>query len=124
MTAKSMYRRGAFEPVERTTGRGTAMGLNCRKDEKNNTSSHQNAPCEEQTRHVLVGTINFHLMLVAIQNLVELVRSRRRLGGVATHLSKATSLSTADERDGSWLEQKVDVGSLLHSGRLVNVIFE
>ena len=38
---------------------------------------------KEQTRHVLVGTINFHLMLVAIRNLVELVRSRRRHGGVS-----------------------------------------
>ena len=28
---------------ERTTGRGTAVGFNCRKDKKNTTSFHQNA---------------------------------------------------------------------------------
>ena len=38
---------------------------------------------KEQTRHVLVGTINFHPILVATRNLVELVRSRGRLGRVS-----------------------------------------
>ena len=43
VTAQSLYGRRVFEPVERPTGRGTAIGLNCRKDEKNTTSFHQNA---------------------------------------------------------------------------------
>ena len=38
--AQLLYGRGAFEPVERTTGRGTAICLNCRTDEKNTTSFH------------------------------------------------------------------------------------
>ena len=70
----SLYGRRACEAVERTTGRGTAMGLNWleRREKHHFFPSKRN---KEQTRHVLVGTIYFPLMLVAIRNLVELLSS-------------------------------------------------
>ena len=62
---------------------------------------------QKQTRHVLVGTINFHLMLVAIRNMVELVRSRRRLGGVSyTPVEGPISFHGRREREGSWWSKK------------------
>ena len=98
------------------------MGLNCQKDAKNTTSFHQKRN-KEQTRHVLVGTINFHLMLVATQNLVELVRSRRCLGGVSG-MPVEGPISFNGGREGRFLvEQKVDVCFLLCSVRLVHVTF-
>ena len=79
-TAQSLYGRRAFEPVERPTGRGNGNGLELskRREKHHFFPSKRN---KEQTRHVLFGTIKFHLMLVAIRKLVELVHSRRRLGG-------------------------------------------
>ena len=98
------------------------MGLNCRKDEK----KHHFFPSKrnkEQIRHVLVGTIHFHLMLVATRNLVELVRSRRRLGRVSdTPVEGPISFNGGQERR-FLVEQKVDVCFLLCSGRLVHVNF-
>ena len=78
------------------SGNGNGIELSERREKHHFFPSKRN---KEQTRHVLVGTINFHLMLVAIRNLVELVRSRRRLGGVSP--SKARSLSMADKRERS-----------------------
>ena len=95
------------------------MGLNCRKGEKTPLLSKRN---KELTRHVLVGTINFHLicMLVATRNLVELVRSRRRLGGVSdTPVEGPISFNGGQERR-FLVEQKVEVCVLLCSGRLVH----
>ena len=57
------------------------MAWTGRKDEKNTTSFHQNATRADTTRSRWNNI--FPLMLVAIRNLVELVRSRRRLGGVS-----------------------------------------
>ena len=117
-----LYGRGAFEPVEERPVGELAMGLNCRKDEKN----HHFFPSKRnkaQTRHVLVGTIDFHLMLMATRNLVELVRSRRRLGGVGnTPVEGPIPFNGGRERR-FLVEQKVDVCFLLRSGRLVHVIF-
>ena len=42
-TAQSFVWTRSVWTCRRTTGRGTAKGLNCRKDEKNTTSFHQNA---------------------------------------------------------------------------------
>ena len=112
-----MYGRRAFEPVERTTGRGTAMGLNWseRREKHHFFPSKRN---KEQTRHVLVGTIFFPLMLVAIRNVVELVRSRRRLGGVSnTPVEGPISFNGGRERR-FLVEQKVNVCFLLRSDRL------
>ena len=65
-----------------------------------------------------------HLMLVATRNLVELDRSRRRLGGVATLTPVEGPISFNGGRERrSLVEQKVDVCFLLRSGRLVLVIF-
>ena len=78
---------------------------------------------KEQRRHVLVGTIYFPLMLVAIRNLVELVRSRRRLGGVSyTPVEGPISFNGGQERR-FLVEQKVDVCFLLGSDSLVQVSF-
>ena len=62
-------------------------------------------------------------MLVEKRNLVELVRSRRRLGGVSdTPVEDPISFNSGRER--RFLgEQKVDVCFLLRSGRLVRMIF-
>ena len=79
-------------------GRGTAIGLNCQKEKTPLLSIKRN---KEQTRHVIVGTINFLLTLVATRNLVELVRSRRGLGRVSDTPLEGPSLSMADEREGS-----------------------
>ena len=62
------------------SGNGNGLELSERREKHHFFPSKRN---KEQIRHVLVGTINFHLMLVATRNLVELVRSRRRLGGVS-----------------------------------------
>ena len=62
------------------SGNGKGLELSERREKHHFIPSKRN---KEQIRHVLVGTINFHLMLVATRNLVELVRSRRRLGGVS-----------------------------------------
>ena len=76
-----LYERGAFEPVENDLS-GNVNGLELSE----RPEKHQFFPSErnkKQTRHVLIGTINFHLMLLATRNLVELVRSCPRLGGVS-----------------------------------------
>ena len=92
------------------------MGLNRRKDEKNTTSFHQNATKSRRDTY-------FHLMLVATRNLVELVRSRRRLGGVSdTPVEGPISFNGGRERR-FLVEQKVEVCLLLCSGRLVHVNF-
>ena len=62
------------------SGNSNGLELSERREKRHFFPSKRN---KEQTRHVLAGTINFHLMLVATRNLVELVRSRRRLGGVS-----------------------------------------
>ena len=62
------------------SGNGNGLELSERGEKHHFFPSKRN---KEQRRHVLVGTINFHLVLVATRNLVELVRSRRRLGGVS-----------------------------------------
>ena len=62
------------------SGNGNGLNWSERREKHHFFPSKRN---KEQTRHVLVGTIYFPLMLVAIRNLVELVRSRRRLGGVS-----------------------------------------
>ena len=62
-------------------------------------------------------------MLVATRNLVELVRSCRRLGGVSdTPVEGAISFNGGRERR-FLVEQKVVVCFLLCSGRLVHVNF-
>ena len=62
-------------------------------------------------------------MLVAIRNLVELVRSRRRLGGVSyTSVEGPISFNGGRERR-FLVEQKVDVFFLLRSDSLVHVSF-
>ena len=61
------------------SGSGNGLELSERREKHNFFPSKRN---KEQTRHVLVRTINFDLMLVATRNLVELVRSRGRLSGV------------------------------------------
>ena len=122
MRRPSLSGRRALEPVERTTGRGTAMGLNWseRREKHHFFPSKRN---KEQTRHVLVGTIYFPLMLVAIRNLVELVRSHRRLGGVSyTPVEGPISFNGGRERR-FLVEQKVNVCFLLRSDSLVQVSF-
>ena len=61
------------------SGNGNGLELSERREKHHFFPSKRN---KEQARHVLVGTINFHFMLVATRNLVELVRSRHRLRGV------------------------------------------
>ena len=98
------------------------MGLNWseRREKHHFFLSKRN---KEQRRHVLVGTIYFPLMLVAIRNLVELVRSRRRLGGVSyTPVEGPISFNGGRERR-FLVEQKVDVCFLLRSDSLVQVSF-
>ena len=79
---------------------------------------------KEQTWHVLVGRRNFHLMLVATRNLVELVHSRHRLGGIGDTPAVQGNISFNAGWERRFLvEQKVNVCFLLSSGRLVHVIF-
>ena len=85
------------------SGNGNGLELSERREKHHFFPSKRN---KEQIRHVLVGTINFHLMLVVTRNLVELVRSRRRLGGVSDTPVEGPSLSMADEREGSWWNKK------------------
>ena len=102
------------------SGNGNGLELSERREKHHFFPSKRN---KEQTRHVLVGTINFHLMLVAIRNLVELVRSRRRLGGVSyTPVEGPISFNGGRERR-FLVEQKVDVCFLLSSDSLVHVSF-
>ena len=102
------------------SGNGNGLELSERQEKHHFFPSKRN---KEQTRHVLVGTINFHLMLVATRNLVELVRSRRRLCGVGdTPVEGPISFNGGRERR-FFVEQKVDVCFLLCSDRLVHVIF-
>ena len=62
-------------------------------------------------------------MLVATRDLVELVRSRRRLCGLGdTPVEGSSSFSGGQERK-FLLEQKMDVCFVLCSGGLVHVIF-
>ena len=62
-------------------------------------------------------------MLVAIRNLLELVRSRRRLGGVSyTPVEGPISFNGGRERR-FLVEQKVNVCFLLRSDSLVQVSF-
>ena len=84
---------------------------------------HPSKPNKEQTRYFLSGTINFHLMLVATPNLVELVRSCRRLGGVSdTPVEGPISFNGRRERR-FLVEQNVDVCFQLCRYRLVHVNF-
>ena len=85
------------------SGNGNGLELSERREKHHFFPSKRN---KEQTRHVLEGTINFHLMLVATRNLVELVRSRRRLCGVGDTPVEGPSLSMADEREGSLWNKK------------------
>ena len=102
------------------SGNGNGLELSERQEKQHFFPSKSN---KEQTRHVLLGTINFNLMVVARQNLVELVYSRHRLGGVGnTPVEGPISFNGGRERR-FLVEQKVDVCSLLRSGRLVLVIF-
>ena len=102
------------------SGNGNGLELSERREKHHFFPSKRN---KEQIRHVLVGTINFHLMLVATRNLVKLVRSRRRLGGVSdTPVEGPISFNGGRERR-FLVEQKVDVCFLLCSGRLVHVNF-
>ena len=99
---------------------GNGLELSERREKHHFFPSRRN---KEQIRHVLVGTISFHLMLVATRNLVELVRSRRRLGGVSdTPVEGPISFNGGRERR-FLVEQKVDLCFLLCSGRLVHVNF-
>ena len=102
------------------SGNGNGLELSGRREKHHFFPSKRN---KELTRHVLVGTIHFHLMLVAIRNLIELVRSRRRLGGIDyTPVEGPISFNGGRERR-FLVEQKVDVCFLLRSGLLVHVIF-
>ena len=105
------------------SGNGNGLELSERREKHHFFPSKRN---KEQIRHVLVGTINFHLMLVATRNLVELVLSRRRLGGISdTPVEGPISFNGGRERR-FLVEQKVDdfiVCFLLCSGRLVHVNF-
>ena len=102
------------------SGNGSGLELSERREKHHFFPSKRN---KEPTRHVLVGTINFDLMLVATRNLVELVRSRRRFGGVSdTPVEGPISFNGGQERR-FLVEQKVDVCFLLCSGRLVHVKF-
>ena len=102
------------------SGNGEGLELSERREKHHFFPSKRN---KEQIRHVLVRTINFHLMLVATRNLVELVRSRRRLGGVSdTPVEGPISFNGGRERR-FLVEQKVDVCFRLCSGRLVHVNF-
>ena len=102
------------------SGNGNGLELSERREKHHFFPSKRN---KEQTRHVLVGTINFHLMLVATRNLVELVRSRRRLCRVGdTPVEGPISFNGGRERR-FFVEQKVDVCFLLCSDKLVHVIF-
>ena len=69
---------------------------------------------KEQTRHVFVGTINFHLMLlVATRNLVKLVRSRHRLRRVGNKPVEGPISFNAGRERRFLEEQKVDTLLLL-----------
>ena len=91
------------------SGNGNGLALSERREKQQFFPSKRN---KEQIRHLLVATINFHLMLVATRNLVELVRSRRRLGGVSeTPVEGPISFNGGPERR-FLVEQKVDVSRL------------
>ena len=62
-------------------------------------------------------------MLVATRNLVELVRSRRRLGGAGDTPVEGRISFNGGRKRRFLVEQKVDVCFLLRSGRLDHVIF-
>ena len=90
------------------SGNGNGLGLSERREKHYFFSSKRN---KEQIRHVLVMTINFHLMLVATRNLVERVRSRRRLGRVSdTRTPVECPISFNGGRERRFLvEQKINV---------------
>ena len=101
-------------------GYGNGIELSERREKHQFFLSKRN---KEQTRHVLVGTISSHFLLVATRSLVELVRSRRRLCGVGdTPVEDPISFNGGRERR-FLVEQKVDVCFLMCSSRLVHVIF-
>ena len=82
------------------SGNSNGLELSERREKHHFFPSKRN---KEQTRHVLIGTINFHLMLVATQNLVELVRSCRRLGVVIdTPVKGPISFNGGRERRFLW----------------------
>ena len=100
------------------SGNGNGLNWSERREKHHFFTSKRN---KEQARHVLVGTIYFPLMLVAVRNLVELVRSRRRLGGVS-HTPVEGPISFNGGRGRRFLvEQKVDVCFLLRRDSLVQV---
>ena len=102
------------------SGNGNGLEQSERQEKHHFFPSKRN---KEQARYLLAGTINVHLMLVATRNLVELVRSRSRLGGVSdTPVEGPISFNGGRERR-FLVEQKVDVCFLLCSDRLVHVNF-
>ena len=84
------------------SGNGNVLELSERREKQHFFPSKRN---KEQIRHVLVGTLNFHLMLVATRNLVELVRSRCRLGGVSDAVVKGP-ISFKGERERRFVGQQ------------------
>ena len=88
------------------SGNGNGLELSERQKKHHCFPSKSN---KAQTRHVLVGTTTFYLMLMAALNLAELVRSRRRLARVGdTPIERPISFNGGRERR-LLVEQKVDV---------------
>ena len=78
------------------SGNGNGLELSERREEHHFFPSKRN---KVLTRHILAGSINFHLMLVETRNLVELVSSRRHLCGVGdTPVEGSISFNGGRER--------------------------
>ena len=96
------------------------MGLNCRKDDKTPPLSIKTQQRADMTRSRWDNKFSSH---ACGNTKPELVRSRRRLGGVGD-MPVEGPISFNGGRERRFLvEQEVDVCFLLCSGRLVHVIF-
>ena len=122
-TAWSKYGRRAFKHVERTTGRGTAMGLNCQRDEKNTTSFHRPQRILDTTRSRWHNKFSSHSTGNTKPGWTGLFSPSSWRGRL--HACRRPHLFQwrTREREGIWWEQKVDGCFLLRSGRLVHSIF-